>query len=497
MTGHGAGAYGPDETPDWLSRRAQRSPGALALRAKGRDLTYADLDVLAGRAAGTLAAQGVAPGDRVAALLPSGIDFAVLLHAVLRLGATLVPVNTRLAAQEMAFVLQDSAPRVLVLGDRLRAQGEPLAQKAGIPVLRAGEPLLAGATAPERGHCLSDLAALVYTSGTTGRPKGAMLTWGNFYHGAVTSALGVGTVPEDRWLLCMPLFHVGGLSILLRATLYGIAVVAQDGFSEQAVARAFADDGVTIASLVPVMLRRLLDAGVVFPSALRYILLGGGPTPRDLLERATTQGVPIAPTYGLTETASQAVTMPPAEVAGHIGAAGRPLFLTEVRIGDGEHGLAPGEPGEILVRGPTVSPGYWQRPAATAAALAKGWLHTGDVGYLDQEGYLYVLDRRDDLIVSGGENVYPAEVEDALSRHPAVLDAGVYGLEDPVWGQAVHAAVVLREGAQVTQAQLLDFLRTRLAGYKVPQTVSFWDGLPRNAGGKLMRRLLRKKEEDA
>ncbi len=481
--------FGPDETPDWLHRRAERSPERLALRSKAGDLTYGQLDELASRAAGALAAQGVSAGDRVAALMPGGPDFAVLLHATLRLGAAIVPMNTRLSTQEMAFVLEDSAPRALVLGERLGETGAPLARAAGTHALYAPA-LQRGAHAPTTGHRLSDLAALVYTSGTTGKPKGAMLTLGNFYHAAVTSALGLGTLPEDRWLLCMPLFHVGGLSILLRAALYGIGVVAHDGFSEQAVARALENDGVTIASLVPVMLQRLLDAGVPFPPTLRCILLGGGPAPGELLERALGAGAKIAPTYGLTETASQVATMQPAQTD-RIGSAGRPLLLTELRIGTPEAGLAPGEVGEILVRGPTVSPGYWRREADTEKALAGGWLHTGDIGYLDAEGYLFVLDRRDDLIVSGGENVYPAEVEGALARHPSVLDAAVFARPDATWGQAVHAAVVLRDDETVSAEDLQSFLRTQLAGYKVPRRIAFVAALPRNAGGKLMRRLLR------
>ena len=209
MTRYESRTFGPDETPDWLHRRAERSPERLALRSRAGDLTYGQLDDLASRAAGALAAQGVSAGDRVAALMPGGPDFAVLLHATLRLGAAIVPVNTRLSTQEMAFVLEDSAPRALVLGGSLGETGAPLARAAGIEALYAPA-LQRGAHAPTTGHRLSDLAALVYTSGTTGKPKGAMLTLGNFYHAAVTSALGLGTLPEDRWLLCMPLFHVGG-----------------------------------------------------------------------------------------------------------------------------------------------------------------------------------------------------------------------------------------------------------------------------------------------
>ena len=221
------------------------------------------------------------------------------------------------------------------------------------------------------------------------------------------------------------------------------------------------------------------------------MLLGGGPAPRELLEDCAARGLPVLQTYGLTEAASQVATLAPGDALRKLGSAGRPLPVTRIRIEQDGRPCPPGAPGEILVHGPTVSPGYWQRPAETAAAFRDGWLHTGDLGYLDAEGYLYVLDRRDDLIVSGGENVYPAEVEAILQAHPEVLEAAVYGASDARWGGVPEAAVVLRAGAIATEAEMIDWCVSRLARYKAPARVRFVDALPRNAAGKVQRRQLR------
>lgn len=282
----------------------------------------------------------------------------------------------------------------------------------------------------------------------------------------------------------MPLFHVGGLSILVRSVIGGVPATVHEKFDPVRVSQAI-DEGATLISLVPTMLQRLLDERTrPFPSSLRTVLLGGGPAPRALLDRAIHAGVPIAPTYGLTESSSQAVTLLPSETPDHLGTAGRPLFFTELRTSGAE-----GEPGEILLRGPTVFQGYWENPAATADALRDGWLHTGDMGIIDQDGYLTVLDRRHDLIISGGENVYPAEVESVLMEHPAVSEAGVFGVEDPDWGE-VPAAVIVPKGPAPSAEDLSSFLRARLAPYKVPRFFHVVDELPRNAAGKLMRHRL-------
>jgi len=361
-----------------------------------------------------------------------------------------------------------------------------------------------------------DLAAVhtvIYTSGTTGRPKGAMLTYGNHWWSAMGSALNLGLHGDDRWLAVLPLFHVGGLSILMRGVIYGVPALVHERFDPVDVNRAIDEDGVTIVSVVASMLRRMFDArgDCPYPPTLRQVLVGGGPVPLPLLEECLRRGVPAVQTYGLTETASQAVTLAPADALRKPGSAGKPLLPNELRIERDGVPVGADEVGEIVLRGPTVTPGYADRPEETARALRDGWLHTGDLGRIDAEGYLYVLDRRSDLIISGGENVYPAEVEAVLSAHPAVAEAVVVGVDDSRWGQVPVAYVVLRpdvsddhqlavdpstEDRQEHKAEnladeLTAFCHERLARYKIPARIFIVDALPRNAAGKLLRRDLR------
>jgi O-succinylbenzoic acid--CoA ligase len=346
---------------------------------------------------------------------------------------------------------------------------------------------------------LSSIHSIVYTSGTTGGPKGVELTFGNHLWSAVGSALNLGLRDDDCWLACLPLCHVGGLAILFRSVIYGMPVVLHERFDAAAVNHEVDAGTVTIVSVVATMLQQMLSAcpgDRPYPRRLRCVLLGGGPAGPALLDACARRGVPVMPTYGLTEAASQVTTCAPADAPGPPGSAGKPLFPTEVRIADdGGRALPPGACGEILVRGPTVMRGYHGRPEETAAALREGWLHTGDLGYLDGDGNLYVRDRRDGLIISGGENVYASEVEDALCTHPAVLDAGVTGAPDERWGQAVVATVVLRDGAAASEDDLLAYCRGRLAPFKVPKRVRLADAIPRTEGGKLLRRALREAED--
>jgi O-succinylbenzoic acid--CoA ligase len=294
----------------------------------------------------------------------------------------------------------------------------------------------------------------------------------------------------------LPLFHVGGLAILLRSAIYGTAALVHDSFDPKSVNRSIDEDGVTIISMVASMLERVLaDRGQrPFPASLRCVLLGGGPASRPLLEVCERRGVPVAQTYGLTEAASQVATLPPEDALRKPGSAGRPLTATEVRIERSGAQAPAGEAGEIVVRGPTVTPGYVDRPEDNARAFQDGWFHTGDLGYFDSDGYLFVLDRRDDLIISGGENIYPAEVEAVLASHPAVAEAGVVGVPDSRWGQAPAAFVVKR--AAVAEDELRTFCGQRLARYKIPAYFRFVESLPRNAGGKLVRRVLRQQWRD-
>ncbi len=482
---------------DWLRKRAALSPSAPALFVDRTVVTWADLDARVDGVAAALATRGVAAGDRVAVLLPNGLPLVELVYAVPRAGAVLVPLNTRLAAAELAWQVDDAGARVIIFDDATAPLAAAAASTHGA-LVHAGDLCAAvrpvGASAPLSGIAppsLGDVHSIIYTSGTSGRPKGVMLTFGNHLWSALGSALNLGLDPADRLLACLPMFHVGGLAVLLRSAIYGHPAVVHPSFDAQRVNAAI-DDGATIVSVVATMLARVIEARgpVPYPPTLRAVLLGGGPAPRPLLEACAARCVPVVQTYGLTEAASQVATLAPADALRKLGSAGKALFPTDIRIDHADGEAAPGEAGEILVRGATVSPGYWNRPEETAEVFRDGWLRTGDLGRVDDEGYLYVLDRRDDLIISGGENVYPAEVEAVLLSHPAVAEAGVYPREDARWGSVPAARVVLRPGMSVASGDLRRFCRERLAAYKVPVEITFASTLPRTPAGKLQRRLL-------
>jgi O-succinylbenzoic acid--CoA ligase len=439
-----AGAY-DSALDDWLTLRARTHPARPAIITPALTLTYRELDAAAAGTARRLAGSGVGRGDRVAATLPPGVEFAALLHALPRLGAVLVPLNTRLSAAERRWQLQDCGARIVV--------GEPPGgEEAAVELRSSADP--------------GEPQTLLYTSGTGGRPKPVLLTYANHRASALASAWNLGVAPDDRWLCVLPVFHVGGLAILLRSAIYGTAAIVHERFDEDDALASLASGETTLVSLVPTMLHRLARAGLAEAPALRAALLGGGPVPRDLLRWAASRGLPVLQTYGMTETASQIATLSAAEALERHGSAGRPLPGADVRIGDG---------GEILVRGAMVAPG---------TLAADGWLHTGDRGRLD-DGYLVVEGRLDDVIVTGGENVAAPEVEDALMSHPAVADAAVVGRPDPEWGQAVTAFVVL--SADASEDDLIAHCRARLAGYKVPKELRRVEELPRNAAGKLVR----------
>lgn len=496
--------------PDWLRRSAESYPDRLALRCGPITWSFAELDREATRRARRLATAGGQAGARVAVLAQNGADYVVTVHALTRLGAVLVPLNTRLTLDEHCWQLADVRADLLVSDAAFGARAAEirhrmpelpqatLADAAPEGVVALG--VLAEDARPLRGEIdLSATQAIIYTSGTTGQPKGALITYGMQWWNAVASALNLGHDPQDRWLACLPFYHIGGLSILLRSVIYGIGVVALEleHFDAGAVNEAIVAEGVTIISVVAVMLQRMLAAldegqtGHTYPPALRCVLLGGGPAPRPLLEDCAGRHIPVVQTYGLTESCSQAATLAPEDALRKLGSAGKPLLPVQLRIVDEEGGIAArGEPGGIELRGPTITPGYADRPDATAAAFHEGWLATGDVGYLDAEGYLYVLDRRVDLIISGGENVYPAEIEATLLAHPDVEEAGVCGVADARWGQAPVAFVRLRGGSTITRDDVLAYAAERLARYKAPKAVYIVAALPRTSSGKLMRREL-------
>jgi O-succinylbenzoic acid--CoA ligase len=437
---------------NWLAQRALTSPDRTALIAAGAALTYAELEAEASAAARRLAARGVRREAAVMLELPAGAEYAVLLHALMKIGAVTHPLGARLAASEREAEIESARPALVVSSPH-----DVGGREADLPLL--GE------------HDLSAIHCRIMTSGTAGSPRSVGLTYGNHLWSAVGSAFKIGVDPADRWLCCLPLHHVSGLSILMRSVIYGTGVVVHDRFEVDRVAGSLHDDGVTLLSLVPTMLVRLLEAEVDL-SGPRAILLGGGPVPVEVIEEAAGRGAKVVQTYGLTEAASQVTTLEPQEAPRKLGSAGRPLLTTHLRIQDGE----------ILVQGPTVAPG---------CADEDDWLHTGDLGRIDDEGFLYVEDRIDDLIVTGGENVVPSEVEEALLTHPEVREAAAVARADPRWQQAVTAVVVLRDGSRASADELRRHCAGTLAGHKVPRRVEFAPELPRTASGKLLRRALR------
>ncbi len=422
----------------WLISAAGAHPDRIALATSDEQLTYAELAARARAAAGGLMARGVTSRNRVALALPAGSELVAAVHACFLIGAVAVPVDTRLGAAERAA---RAAGAATVL--EMPIEGAPI---------KVGEPLR-----------LEAIATVMHTSGTTTAPRPVALSFGNWLASALGSAAALGLDLQERWLCPMPLAHVGGLSIPLRSAIYGTTAVLQGRFDTEAVLDALSDAGqrITLVSLVPTMLARLLDAGLRRPPTLRWVLLGGAPVPAGLLDRAREAGVPVAPTYGMTEACSQ--------IATH----GWPLPGVEVRAGDG---------GELLVRGATVAEG---------ALAPDGWLHTGDLGTIDDRGRLTLTGRKADTIITGGENVAPAEVEAALLAHPAVAEAGVFGRADNEWGEAVVAKVVLIDGRAAEPDELRAFCATRLAPFKVPKAIELAEGLPRTESGKLLRRELR------
>jgi O-succinylbenzoic acid--CoA ligase len=483
-------------TPDWLYRRAEDAPDAIALEGPMERVTYRELFEFAARLAGKLRAVGVAPKEPVGLLCSGGLAFARGLHGIMQCRAVTVPLNFRLTPAELAWQVNHAGVRVLLHDTAFADRARQVEEACGRPLqfVSVDDPVGSFAPVSQTHLRLIDPFAVIYTSGTTGYPKGAVISYGNQWASAVNSALQLGLSRAERWLVPMPLFHVGGLSVLIRSVIYGTTAVIHDRFDPAAVAHALDEADITIVSLVPVMLQRVLEGRTRgFPATLRCVLLGGSAAPKALLQRCQDLGIPVAQTYGLTEANSQVTTLRPEDGLRKLGSSGKPLPLTEVRvITEAGEPAEPFQPGEILVRGPTVISKYLNNDAASSHSFQDGWFRTGDIGYLDDEGYLFVLDRRTDLIVSGGENVYPREIENVLSTHPLVVDVGVAGREDATWGQVPVAFVQVREPDRPgVEEDLRQYCRERLAGYKVPKEFIFVDALPRNASGKLLRRNLR------
>jgi fatty-acyl-CoA synthase len=494
----------------WVARRAERSPDAVALvdgptRAR---TSYAELDEHVGARADRLAALGVGHGDRVALLGENSPAYLEWLFAAARLGAITVPVNMRLAAPEVAYVLADSGAGVLVRSTVFA----PLADAAcgeldEAPVLvELGEaPDGPGRREPEPGAGRgAEPCVIMYTSGTTGRPKGAVLTHDNMLWNAVNMlSAGPGIASTDVTIAAAPLFHIGALGLSALPLLYaGGTVVVVPAFDPAGFLDLLAAEGVTTQFLVPSMwaaLTRVPDLGDRSFPALRWAISGGAPCPVTVIERFLGLGWTFTEGFGMTELSPSALFLETADVVTHAGSVGRPFLHVDARLVD-EAGaeVGVGEVGELVLRGPTVFAGYWNRPEETAEAFrdsgqhADRWFHSGDLGVRDEHGFITLVDRKKDMIITGGENVYPVEVEQVLHRHPGVADVAVVGVGDPQWGESVLAVVVPADpDAPPAADDVIAFAREHIAHFKAPRRVEVVGELPRNATGKLLKRTLR------
>ncbi|HEX6537705.1 MAG TPA: long-chain fatty acid--CoA ligase [Candidatus Dormibacteraeota bacterium] len=492
-----------------LTRRAASTPDRTALIFRDESWTFGELNRLTNRVAHGLHAGGVNPGDRVGFIGLNHPRFLFTLFGAAKLGAVFVPLNFRLSGPELAFIIGDAGLQTLVYEDNFGSIVDEIRDQIDVRQFICSEEREGARSFDELTHDQretnldypvgdDDVAWIMYTSGTTGRPKGAMITHGNVKWNNFNSSLAVDSLVDDRTLAVAPLFHIGGLNATPIATLtIGGAVVIEQIFEPGMVLELIERHRITTMFGVPAMFMFMAqhpDFATRDLSSVRIFVVGGAPVPEQLLRSYADRGIPFLQGYGLTETGPQACLLPPHMAEAKLGSAGIQPFFTDTKVVDENGNDVPdGERGEIVVRGPNVMKGYWNRPDATAEVLEDGWFHTGDIGKRDDDGYFYILDRKKDMIISGGENIYPAEVEDVLFQHPAVQDVAVIGVQHPRWGESVRAVIVVKDGETVTEQEIVDFTEGRLARYKQPRSVVFADWLPRNPTGKVVKFELRER----
>lgn len=464
--------------PNILQKRVALTPNRIAFEMDGQTWTWSEVYK---RAIAIAEKLPIKEGERIGFWTKNSESLYFFLLAAMAKGCELVLFNDRLTQEEFLYQQQDAEVRVTLTESAERVHLDNVMLFDDIEV-REPVPLpMQGQWSPDR------TISIMYTSGTTGRPKGVRQTLENHMSSALGSALSSGVLPEDKWLCVMPLYHISGFSMIMRSLIYGSALQLRTRFEPKAILEAIERSGISHLSVVTTMLGQLLEeyekSPFPIPSTFRTVLAGGGPVPANYLKQAQANGFPVVQTYGMTETSSQTCTLLAEDAIRKLGSAGKPLFFAEIRInGESE--------GEVWVRGPHVTPGYVGAAASLDPVTDDGWLKTGDIGRIDEEGYLYILDRRSDLIVSGGENVYPAEIEQVLMGHPSIQEAGVIGQPDERWGQVPVGFVVLRFGEVLPE--LDSYLEQHLAKYKHPKEIRVVEQLPRNASNKLIRRELKK-----
>jgi acyl-CoA synthetase (AMP-forming)/AMP-acid ligase II len=498
-----------------LEHHATRAPDRAITRFEGRTTTYREMAVAAGALAGGLQEWGVGPGDVVGLLSYNCPEFLQAMFAANYLGAAVMPINWRLAAPEVRYILQHSEARALVCDETLVPLAAEAAEGMDDTLLRAcisptavsGWTTLAALQAESRPPDRApggpdDVHRLMYTSGTTGRPKGVMITHANLAWKNLAHLVEFGFTADDLGLACGPLYHVGALDLTTTSLIAaGATTIIHRSFDAAAVVQELERSRVTTVWLAPAMVNAIMalpDIEQRDLTSVRLIINGGEKMPIPLIERIrrTFPSAWFADAYGLTETVSGDTFLDRDSILTKLGSVGRPCLHLEVELWDDDGRSVPaGEPGEIVLRGPKVFKGYWRDPEATARAFAGGWFHTGDVGVRDEDGYLYIVDRLKDIIVSGGENIAGSEIERVLYEHDAVLEVAVVGRPDDRWGEVPVAFVVLRPERSATAEELVEHCQGQLARFKVPKDVTFLEALPRNPSGKVLKRDLRSQQE--
>ncbi|MCC4482905.1 o-succinylbenzoate--CoA ligase [Limosilactobacillus reuteri] len=468
------------ETQNWLLKQAATQPNQIAIDDGNERLSFAELkkqvEVLVGKI------DHLNPGSRVGILATNTLMSYKLSLAIMCSGRTIVWLNWRLAGEELERQIKDSGLQLCLVENSLWRSGmtDPFKSYSAFLI-----------TSADPGELIpvfkSDwVASIMYTSGTTGRPKGVLQTFGNHFYSAVSSALNLGLSSADKWLCVAPIFHISGFSIIMRGLIYGMTVRLVEKFRAEELERILANETVTIMSVVPFMLKKLIQqqnkTNTHYNSAFRCMLLGGGTIDRETLEACLQRSIPVVQCYGMTETCSQIVALRSADALLKLGSVGQPLFSTQLKLS---------KDGEILLKTPALTPGYLNLPDKLPSKMIDGWYRTGDIGHLDKEGYLYIDGRADEMLISGGENIFPQEVEQVYQRYPQINEVAVVGQNDSVWGQVPVAFVV--SDRRLSPTKLMNYGYEHLARYKVPQHYIFVSELPKNASGKIRRFMLREK----
>ncbi|WP_216829816.1 acyl-CoA synthetase [Alkalihalobacterium elongatum] len=497
---------------NWLKKFSEFDPDKLALVFKDKRFTYKEFNERVNQLAHAFVSLGVRKGDRVDALLLNTNEALESMFACAKIGAIFVPINFRLSVDEVLYIVNDSGANHFIYDERLRPVVDALRQKESklIDYIHVGrnpheedyeyEQLIEGSSTEEPAYDISldDIHLMMYTSGTTGRPKGAMLSHGNTQWNAINCINFMPTHSTDITLTVAPLFHIGGMSVFTTPLFYkGGTVILDDNFDPKSVMQKIQEEKITGLFFVPAMWQALTTVDNFDDydiSSLRFCVSGGAPCPITIIEYFQARGIPFYEGFGLTETAPFVSLLDAKNSIRKNGSVGKAPVHTDVRIVDpNDRDVPAGEVGELIVKGPNVMVGYWNKPEATKEAIKDGWFYTGDLAKFDAEGFIYIVDRKKDMIITGGENVYPIEVEQVLYRHPNIREAAIIGYPDEKWGESIKAVISLKDtSSPFTIEDIQQFLDGKIARYKVPKKIEVVDALPRNATGKILKTVLRK-----